>query len=181
MADFVELFERGDFVDLGLKIKDEFKKIDDDRAIKKHKKYDAKYDQIIKKLYEKWSPFDKSENFFGLEEWELNRLSFAVAVDSVARGLKTSQIRKILNMSNSIYRKLKNDKEDTFVAMDVAKLSYTLAYSLGRHKRELETLARVLNKAITKLPQKPSKNDYEKVHNFLQAVLAYHRLLGGSD
>lgn len=177
MANFVELFEKGDFVELGLRIGKEFGKIDDDKTITKKKKYKAKYDSVIKKLYEKWNPFERSEDFFGLNDWDLNKLSFAIATDSVARGLKTSQIRRILNMSTAIYRKSKEQKGGQNISRDITKLSYTLAYSLGRHG-ELEPLARVLNKALSKLND---EKDYEKIHDFLQAVVAYHKLLGGRD
>ncbi len=175
MANFVELFERGDFVELGLLLKEEFKKIDRDWNIRRDKKYDAKYDKFIKRLYEHFNPFKKSEYFFTLDDWDINKLSFVIASDSVARGLKTNQIRKILNMSSAIYRKVREQKEHQKVSREITKLSYTLAYSLGRH-RELESLARVLNKALSKLS---NTKDYEKVHDFLQAVVAYHKLLGG--
>ncbi len=177
MVDFAELFEKGDFVELGLEVEKKFKEIDKNYKIKPKDKYNAKHNSVIKNLYEKWNPIEKSEVFFNLSEWDLNKLSFVVAVDSVARGLKTSQIRKILNMSTTIHRKLKIKGADQGIANEITKLSYTLAYSLGRHK-EIEPLARVLNKAISKLTD---ERDYGRIHNFLQAVVAYHKLLGGRD
>jgi len=177
MSDFVELFEKGDFVELGLEIYREFKKIDKDKSIRRNQKYNAKYTTIIKKLTEKFDPFKESENFFGLDDRDMNKLSFIVATDSAARGLKTSQLRRILNMSTAIYRKTraKTQKSDQSIIREITKLNYTLAYTLGRHK-ELEPLAKVLGKAISKLS---NEKDYEKVHDFLQAVVAYHKLLGG--
>lgn len=175
MSDFVELFEMGDFVELGLEIYNEFKRIDKDKSIPRNKKYKAKYNTVIKKLTEKFDPVRKSEDFFNLNDWDINKLSFIIATDSVARSLKTSQIRRILNMSTAIYRKIKEQKSGQSVSREITKLSYTLAYTLGRHK-ELEPLARVLNKAISKLND---EKDYVKVHDFLQAVVAYHKLLGG--
>ncbi|RLI77785.1 type III-A CRISPR-associated protein Csm2 [Archaeoglobales archaeon] len=175
MSEFVELFEKGDFVELGLEIYNEFKRIDKDKRIPRNKKYETKYNTVIKKLTEKYDPVRKSEDFFKLNDWDINKLSFIIATDSVARSLKTSQIRRILNMSTAIYRKIKEQKSGQSVTREITKLSYTLAYTLGRHK-ELEPLARVLNKAVSKLND---EKDYVKVHDFLQAVVAYHKLLGG--
>ena len=82
-------------------------------------------------------------------------------------------------MSSAIYRKTraKTQKSDQSIMREISKLNYTLAYTLGRHN-ELEPLAKVLSKAISKLS---NEKDYEKVHDFLQAVVAYHKLLGGRD
>ena len=161
MPDFVELFEKGDFVEFGKEFMGEKNK-----------------NAIADKIYRVFNPTEKSVNFFDLDDWERSKLAFAVAVKSVAKGLATSQIRKILNMSIKIYRGLKK-KED--VSNDIVKLNYTLAYTLGRQgrRREIEPVAEVLSKVLPKL--KAEKEDYEKVHDFLQAVVAYHKLLGGRD
>ena len=162
MPDFVELFEEGDFVSFANKF--------GERGTNKH--------EVAKGIYDNFNPLEKSEKFLELDEWERNKLAFAVAVKSVAKGLATSQIRKILNMSAKIYRDLKK-KED--ISNDVVKLTYTLAYTLGRQRRkELEPIAEVLSKVLPKLKTTEIGN-YEKVHDFLQAVVAYHKLLGGRD
>ena len=173
--DFVDLFEKGDFVQLGLDVEKKFKEIDNNKKIPRNKKYESKCREVIEKFYNRFDPIRESENFFDLDAWDLNKLSFVVAVDFVARGLKMSQVRKILNISIAIYRKSKEKDED--VLKEIGKLNYTLAYTLGRHK-EIEPLAKVLGKVLPKID---SKEKYEKVHEFLQAVVAYHKLLGGRD
>ena len=156
---FVRLFENGDFVSFGK----EFKK----KGVNRY--------EVANEIYSAFDPQKKSENFFELDEWEINKLAFAVAVKSVVKGLTTSQIRKILNMSAKIYRDSKKKKD---VSGDIVKLNYTLAYTLGRQKRkELEPVAEVLSKVLPRLKDE----NYEKVHDFLQAVVAYHKLLGGRD
>lgn len=175
MSELLELFEKGDFVELGLKIKQEFDRIERDKAIDKKNKPKAKYEKVVKGFYDSWKPQEKAERFFELNEWDLNKLSFIVAVHSVAEGLATSQIRKVLNMSNQIYRRCKS-REQRDILSDLAKLSYILAYSVGRH-REVKPVAEVLSKILPKT----NGENYEKVHSFLQAVLAYHKLLGGGD
>ena len=162
MADFVELFERGDFVSFANKFRE--------KGIDRH--------EVAKRIYSFFNPSEKSEEFFKMDEWERNKLAFAVAAKSVAKGLTTSQIRKILNMSAKIYRDSKKKKDVKDVSGDIVKLNYTLAYTLGRQKRkELEPVAEVLSKVLPRLKDE----NYEKVHDFLQAVVAYHKLLGGRD
>jgi len=103
------------------------------------------------------------------------KLAFAVAVKSVSKGLAMSQIRKILSMSNRIYREA---RRKTDVSSDIVKLSYILAYAMGRQRRgEIEPVAEVLSKVLPKT----DKGNYDRVHTFLQAVVAYHKLLGGRD
>jgi len=164
MSEFLELFEKGDFVEFGKK----FNKI----KRKEEKSKEAN------KIYEEFKPKAKSENFFGLDEWELNKLAFAVAVKSVVAGLAMSQIRKILGMSNAIYRKSKRGRD---ISADIVKLNYILAYTMGRQRRgEIEPIAEILSKALAMLKDRNSM-DYERIHSFLQAVVAYHKLLGGRD
>jgi len=162
MSDFVELFEMGDFVSFASKF--------GERGINRHK--------VAEEIYSIFNPSEKSEKFFELDEWERNKFAFVVAVKSVAKGLATSQIRKILSMSAKIYRDFKK-KQD--ISKDVVRLNYTLAYTLGRQRRkEIEPVAEVLSRVLPKL-KNGGENNYEKVHDFLQAVVAYHKLLGGRD
>jgi len=180
-AVFLELFENGNFVELGLRIKNEFDKIDN-KKIPKKAKFNEKR-EIVKRIHDAWNPYEKSEEFFNLSDWEIDKLSFAVAIDAVSRGLTTTQIRKILNMSTKIYRDSKKSSDISDIYGDVVKLNYTLAYTLGRQdkdKKEIEPLARVLGETLPKLKELEPKH-YEKVHSFLQAVVAYHKLLGGRD
>ena len=176
--DFLKLFENGNFVELGLRIKNEFDRIDKEKMPKKAKF--NKKNEIVKNIHGSWNPYEKSEEFFNLRDWEIDKLSFAVAVDTVSRGLTTSQIRKILNMSTKIYR---DSKKGSDVYSNIVKLNYILAYTLGRqdkNKKEIEPIARVFGEVLPKFKKLEAK-DYEKVHNFLQAVVAYHKLLGGRD
>ncbi len=166
LEEFVELFESGDFVSFASKFSF--------AAIESRERRE-KQNEVAKKIYSKFDPPKIAENFFELDEWERNKLAFAVAVNSVAKGLATSQIRKILNMSAKIYRNFRK-KQD--ISKDVVRLNYTLAYTLGRQK-QIEPVAEVLSKVLPQL--KNGEKNYEEVHDFLQAVVAYHKLLGGRD
>ena len=144
------------FVEFGKKFKDERRKHD-----------------IANDLYKTFNPEKKAKMFFELSPSEVNKLALVVAAKAVASNLKMSQIRKILNMSTNIQRKARNGKD---ISADVAKLRYIIAYAAARH-REILPVAEVLDKIIPKLDGK----NYEKFHELLQAVVAYHKLLGGKD
>jgi len=115
-----------------------------------------------------------ARDFESLEPDEVNKLAFEVAVVSVVEDLKTSQIRKILNMSRATYVKAKQRKDD--ISVDKAKMRYILAYTSSRH-RGARLIAEVADKIIPGL----NPENYERFHDFLQAVVAYHKLLGGKD
>lgn len=158
LKSLLELFEKGDFVEFG----------------KNYKNWNNK-EEVAKRIYQVYEPVKKSEKFFDLNEWDVNKLAFAVAVKAVSKGLAMSQIRKILSMSSKLYRKL---RRKTDISSDIVKLSYILAYTMGRQRRgEIEPVAEVLSKVLPKT----TEENYERVHTFLQAVVAYHKLLGGRD
>ncbi len=160
MSEFLELFEKEDFVEFGRNYQE----------LNWNKKQ-----EIADQIYGKYEPAKKSEKFFELDDWDVNKLAFAVAVKAVSKGLTMSQIRKILSMSNNLYRKA---RRKTDISSDIVKLSYILAYTMGRQRRgEIEPVAEVLSKVLPKA----NRENYEKVHSFLQAVVAYHKLLGGRD
>lgn len=158
ISKLVDLIDKEDFVEFGKR----FEKLDP-----KRKKDTAN------EIYRRFNPVEKSEKFFDPES-DVNKLALIVATKATASKLKTTQIRKILNMSNNIYRKTKR-KED--ISADVAKLRYILAYAAARHKNEILPIAEVVDKIIPKL----NTENYEKFHDFLQALVAYHRFLGGRE
>ena len=157
-SDLVELVEQEHFVEFGKKF---------ERLNRWEKK------SVVEEVDKKFKPVEEAEKFFELGPSDVNKLALVVAANAVASGLKTSQIRKILNMSGNIYRKARNKKD---VSADIAKLRYVLAYVAARH-REILPVAEVLDRIIPKL----DGENYEKFHDFLQAIVAYHKLLGGRD
>ncbi len=110
-------------------------------------------------------------NFF---EWDPKRMlknAFILAAKTVTSKLKTTQIRKILSLSKSIAMK----KEENILP-EIAKMRYLLAYSASRH-REVVPLMEVFDPILNQT----DKENFEKVYEFLQAVVAYHRFLGGRE
>jgi len=116
-----------------------------------------------------------------LQEQELVDLSCVLGVYLVkSRGLKTTQIRKVLEKFNEIEGRYKKDMKN-FKRADVIKLKPVLAYTSARNEQSRE-LVRVLDNSINKIRDgEEGFEDFEKICEFLRGVVAYHRLAGGSD
>lgn len=151
----VELVEKGELLEFGRRFKEERDKR-----------------RIANELRKKFNPVGKVEKFSKMEDDERIKLAAIVAAIALSEGLRTSQIRKILNMSRGI--SFKAGKED--ISADVARLRYTLAYICARHLGA-QIIAEVADKILPRLPA----DKYGAFHEFLQAVVAYHRFMGGRD
>ena len=156
--ELVEMIEKDDFLEFAQK----FEELDRDDKKSLKEKLDLK------------AISGMARDFESLEPDEVNKLAFEIAIVSVVEGLKTSQIRKILNMSRATYVKAKQKKDD--ISVDKMRMKYILAYTSSRHKGA-HLIAKVADKIIPGL----NPENYERFHDFLQAVVAYHKLLGGKD
>jgi CRISPR-associated protein Csm2 len=92
----------------------------------------------------------------------------------VLKDLKRSQIRKILDMMKDIKRKGPKIEE---LKKDIAKIRYLLAYAVGRNKN-VEPLYSVFDPLFAEIKD---FNDFEKVYEFMQSVVAFHYFLGGGE
>jgi CRISPR-associated protein Csm2 len=92
----------------------------------------------------------------------------------VLKDLKRSQIRKILDMMKDIKRKGPKIGE---LKKDIAKIRYLLAYAVGRNKN-VEPLYSVFDPLFAEIKD---FNDFEKVYEFMQSIVAFHYFLGGGE
>jgi CRISPR-associated protein Csm2 len=92
----------------------------------------------------------------------------------VLKDLKRSQIRKILDMMKDIKRKGPKIEE---LKKDIAKIRYLLAYAAGRNKN-VEPLYSVFDPLFAEIKD---FNDFEKVYEFMQSIVAFHYFLGGGE
>lgn len=105
------------------------------------------------------------------------RNAIALALYSILEGLRTNQLRKLIDMSTAIHRKMKLGKlKDDEIEAFILKMRYLLAYQAGKQK-SVEKLALVLDPML----QKTTKDNFERFYEFLQAVVAYHKFFGGAD
>lgn len=93
----------------------------------------------------------------------------------ILKDLKRSQIRKILNMMKDIKRKEPKIEEE--LKKDIAKIRYLLAYAAGRNKN-VEPLHSVFDPLFAEIKD---FNDFEKVYEFMQSIVAFHYFLGGEE
>jgi len=154
--ELVGLIERNELIEFGKEYKNERNKR-----------------EIRNEVYRKLRPLDIAQRFLELKPDEINKLALIVAAIGIADGLKTTQIRKILSISRRIYLNVKQNKD---ISADIAKLRYIMAYISSRHEGA-RIIAEVADKIISKLNAK----NYENFHDFLQAVVAYHKFMGGKD
>ncbi len=141
----------------------------------KDQKEVKKFNKMLKELYNKY--FGLSSRFFQLPPDELNRLAFVVSAMCVFNGLATSQIRKILNLINSIKREIdKNQNYD--ISKDRMKLRYILAYLTATHAKKIEPFTQVV---VDDVIPKLTNENFQTFYEFVQALVAYHKFLGGKD
>jgi len=135
---------------------------------------------VVNFLNKKYEDFKKiAERFTELSPDEWLKMAFILAAKTtIVEDLRTTQIRKILSMSNMIYRKIRRKQED--ISADIAKMRYVLAYTASRHRGRKDPITPILEVSDKILPKLDSSN-YETFHEFLQAIVAYHKFLGGRD
>ena len=98
--------------------------------------------------------------------------SMVIAGCSILNGLKRSQIRKILDMMRNIRKSVGGD-----IRRDVAKVRYMLAYTSGRNQ-SVKILMSALDPLLAEIK---TSEDFEKVYEFFQSILAFHYYLGGGE
>ena len=145
--------------------------------IKNRKEKDKKKNQILEKLKPKYDEIiEKAQNF---KDWdakkELLKYAIVMAIYCRINDLKTNQIRKVLDLASRTHLKLRRNQNEN-IEGDLAKMCYILAYTTGRN-REIEPLANVLDIML----QKADNESFEKLYDFIQAVVAYHKFFGGGE
>jgi len=125
-----------------------------------------------------WSRnYIKNKEILSLSDQQLVDLSCVFGVLSKKEGLKTTQIRKILDKFNRI----EEEGKTKFDKNKLIKLKPILAYTSARNK-ETKDLIKYLDNSINKVKAgKEGFDDFIKICDFLRGVVAYHKLAGGID
>lgn len=179
MEEVVKLLEEGRHVEFVEQLNDLEDNIRDARR-NRNKSLEEELKREKRKIMEWCGNYVKNKEV-PLQEQELVDLSCVLGVYLVkSRGLKTTQIRKVLEKFNEIEGRYKKDMKN-FKRADVIKLKPVLAYTSARNEQSRE-LVRVLDNSINKIRDgEEGFEDFEKICEFLRGVVAYHRLAGGSD
>ncbi|NJE02962.1 type III-A CRISPR-associated protein Csm2 [Thermococcus sp. MV11] len=127
------------------------------------------------------------EKFFEVTPRE--RLDWAIVVAAYLRvlNLKTNQVRKVLDLSRDIYFEFRGDhSSEERIQSKLMRMRFLLAYSVGKADKKddikaLGALHKALDPILLKVSASPTRENFEAVYDFIQAVIAYHRFLGGRE
>lgn len=89
--------------------------------------------------------------------------------------LETNQVRKFLDAVNRLKAELAEKGDFSAIETDVVLLQPKLAYAAARQKAA-KPLSDVMSVAIDKVH---SKEDFERLVQFLESIIAYHKAEGG--
>jgi CRISPR-associated protein Csm2 len=89
--------------------------------------------------------------------------------------LETNQVRKFLDAVNRLKAELAEKGEFSAIETEVVLLQPKLAYAAAR-QRPAKPLSDVMSAAIDKIN---SKEDFERLVQFLESIIAYHKAEGG--
>lgn len=89
--------------------------------------------------------------------------------------LETNQVRKFLDAVNRLKAELAEKGEFSAIETEVVLLQPKLAYAAARQKAA-KPLRDVMSDAINKVH---SKEDFERLVQFLESIIAYHKAEGG--
>ena len=91
--------------------------------------------------------------------------------------LKTNQVRKFLDAVNRIKADLSEDDDFSKIETDIVLLKPKLAYAAARQS-SVQALSKVMSTAIDKVH---SIDDFQRLVQFLESTIAYHKASGGRD
>ena len=91
--------------------------------------------------------------------------------------LKTNQVRKFLDAVNRIKADLPEDGDFSKIETDIVMLKPKLAYAAARQS-SVQALSKVMSAAID---QVCSIEDFQRLVQFLESTIAYHKASGGRD
>ena len=116
---------------------------------------------------------------------EAEEIMEALMKGSFKKKMTTTKIRNILSMMNDIYNREFNSKEDKLSDESYAllqRMRVRLVYETGRDKDDImkkfveETKLLDLIKNVGR-----NKNKFLSLARYMEALVAYHRFLGGND
>lgn len=89
--------------------------------------------------------------------------------------LETNQVRKFLDAINRLKSVLAQENDFAKIETEVVLLKPKLAYAAAR-EQAAKPLSQVMSKAIDKVE---SKEDFERLVQFIESIIAYHKAEGG--
>lgn len=110
-----------------------------------------------------------------------------VAAYAVAKDLRTTQIRKIIEMAKNLHTstRMYNSREEDIrsrISSEALRMNMLMAYYAGKNRSVL-SLQEVLEPILSWLSKEENATpeNFEKVYTFFEAIVAYHRYFGGKE
>ncbi len=125
-------------------------------------------------------------NFFKAPPEKRLEWAVKVAIYLMILNLKTTQVRKVLEMVREIKLEFRGQGNDDVerIKTKLTKLRFLLAYSVGKADKDakaLEAVHRTLDPLVAYLSLNPDKGEFDKFYDFVEAIIAYHRFFGGRE
>ncbi|MHA1269860.1 MAG: type III-A CRISPR-associated protein Csm2 [Candidatus Helarchaeota archaeon] len=102
--------------------------------------------------------------------------------------LKTHQIRKILELMNEINLKMtkwSSGFDEVEFLNRLQKIQIQIIYSTSKHQSQLNNFGEFFYKLLRRIEQKQNNNErlneFRKVYEILQSIIAFHKFFGGKD
>ncbi|MBC7330028.1 type III-A CRISPR-associated protein Csm2 [bacterium] len=95
----------------------------------------------------------------------------------LAKKVRMSQLRRVLDAFEKIRSAVRTRKGSIDISQEVQLLKIHLAYAAGRQNK-LKPLHEVLSRAIDKVQD---LDDFKKLSQFIEGLVAYHKFHGGEE
>lgn len=159
----------------------------------------ARNDKRLQEEYNKWknSRDKKIRQFYSKVQielrtfgsWDNKKLlknAAIIAAKAVMDDLKTTQIRKIIEMAKGTHTRVNlppRDGEASFkkeIEASASRMMMLLAYTAGKN-RNVKDFADSLQPILAWLLENPSRENFNRVYEFFEAIISYHRYFGGKE
>ena len=118
---------------------------------------------------------ERADEFFSISEEKRQKKAFIISLHLVLNGLKTNQIRRFLSVLQEIRAKQRKGASADELNASILRIRPVLIYA-ARNK-QVEPLLRIVDRILPFLNDK----NFEDFYYFVQAIVAYHKFLGGGD
>ena len=118
---------------------------------------------------------ERADEFFSISEEKRQKKALIISLHLVLNGLKTNQIRRFLSVLQEIRAKQRKGASADELNASILRIRPVLIYA-ARNK-QVEPLLRIVDRILPFLNDK----NFEDFYYFVQAIVAYHKFLGGGD
>ncbi|WP_297467621.1 type III-A CRISPR-associated protein Csm2 [Thermococcus sp.] len=128
---------------------------------------------------------DRFSSFSEWDEKEMLRNAAIVAAKAVVDNIHTTQVRKIIEMAKDVHVRVSiiqegNTNLEEEIRANARRMMMLLAYTAGKNPN-VSSLANSLQPILAWLLENPSRENFNRVYEFFEAIISYHRYFGGRE